>query len=208
MNLIAIECSTNICSVASFKDDCLINVIESDNALSHSKNLPLMFKSIISDFNNLKEDIDCFAISIGPGSFTSLRISLSFVKGLAFGLKKRIIPVPTIESLATSINNNSKYHIVIDSYRDKCFIQEFDGLKYISEPSIRLISDLDEIKSDIYGYSDTISKINQVTPSAILVGQYAINNESNLIKNYNMDDINPIYLSDTEYVKIDDTGSK
>ena len=82
MNLIAIECSTNICSVASFKDACLVNVIESDNALSHSKNLPLMFKSIISDFNNLKEDIDYFAISIGPGSFTSLRISLSFVKGL------------------------------------------------------------------------------------------------------------------------------
>ena len=208
MNLIAIECSTNICSVDSFKNDCLVNVIESDNALSHSKNLPLMFKSIISDFKNIKDDIDCFAISIGPGSFTSLRISLSFVKGLAFGLKKRIIPVPTIESLAISINNNSKYHIIIDSYSDKCFIQEFNGVKYVSEPSIRLISDLEEITSDIYGYSNSVAKFNQVIPSAILVGQYAINNESDLIKNNNMDDINPIYLSDTEYVKIDDTGSK
>ena len=81
-------------------------------------------------------------------------------------------------------------------------------MKYVSEPSIRLISDLEEITSDIYGYSNSVAKFNQVITSAILVGQYAINNESDLIKNNNMDDINPIYLSDTEYVKIDDTGSK
>ena len=46
MNVIAVECSTNICSVASFKDGSLVNVIDSNEAFSHSKNLPLMLSLI------------------------------------------------------------------------------------------------------------------------------------------------------------------
>ena len=128
MNIIAVECSTNICSLASFKDGRLINVIESNEAFSHSKNLPLMFRRISEDFNDYREDLDYFAVSIGPGSFTSLRISLSFIKGLAFGFKSSIIPVPTLESLNFSVNIKDIHYIVIDSYRDKCFIQKFKGL--------------------------------------------------------------------------------
>ena len=208
MNIIAIECSTNICSVASFKDDCLLNVIESQEAFLHSKNLPLMFKSIIRDFDNYKNDIDYFAISIGPGSFTSLRISLSFLKGLAFGLKGRIIPVPTLESLNFSIKDNSRHYIVMDSYRDKCFIQEFKGFEIVGEPSIKSKSDLSNTQSNIYGYSDIVKNSNKIFPSAILVGKYAIRNKSDLLLNSNNNNISPIYLSDSQYIKINDSRSK
>ena len=208
MNIIAIECSTNICSVASFKDDCLLNVIESQEAFLHSKNLPLMFKSIIRDFDNYKNDIDYFAISIGPGSFTSLRISLSFLKGLAFGLKSRIIPVPTLESLNFSIKDNSRHYIVMDSYRDKCFIQEFKGFEIVGEPSIKSKSDLSNTQSNIYGYSDIVKNSNKIFPSAILVGKYAIRNKSDLLLNSNNNNISPIYLSDSQYIKINDSRSK
>ena len=208
MNIIAIECSTNICSVASFKDNSLINVIESDEAFSHSKNLPLMFKSIVCDFNDYKEDIDFFAISIGPGSFTSLRISLSFVKGFTFGLDSKIIPVPTLESLNFSVKDQGEHYIVVDSYRDKCFIQKFDGLKIANEPYIDSISNLANIKSEIYGYSESIQNSHKIVPSSILIGQYAIKNSSNLIQKNKIDDIGPIYLSDSKYVKINDIGSK
>ena len=208
MNIIAIECSTNICSVASFRESCLVNVIESDEAFSHSKNLPLMFKSIASDFNDYKKDIDFFAISIGPGSFTSLRISLSFLKGLAFGLNSRIIPVPTLESLNFSAkHNSSKHYIVMDSYRDKCFIQEFKGETAVNPPYVESTSYLVNIKEELYGYSESIKSSNKIIPSATLIGKYAIENKSNLMQENN-DNINPIYLSDNEYVKIDDTGSK
>ena len=207
MNIIAIECSTNICSVASFKEGSLVNVIESDEAFSHSKNLPLMFKSVASDFNNYKKDIDFFAISIGPGSFTSLRISLSFLKGLAFGLNSRIIPVPTLESLNFSIKHSSKHYIVMDSYRDKCFIQEFEGKIAINPPYVESVSYLVNIKEKLYGYSESIKSSNKIIPSSILIGKYAIENKTNLMQENN-DNINPIYLSDNKYVKIDDTGSK
>ena len=51
MNMIAIECSTKICSVASFQDNVLFNLIETEETHSHSKNLPLLIQTIIKDFN-------------------------------------------------------------------------------------------------------------------------------------------------------------
>ena len=141
MNMIAIEASTKICSVSSFIEDKLINVIETDEVRSHSKNLPLMIKGIIKDFNSVR-DVDIFSVSIGPGSFTSLRISLSLVKGLAFGLKTNIIPVSTLESINFKIKDKDSHYILLDSFKDKCFIQKFKGNKPVSDPYIESIENL------------------------------------------------------------------
>ena len=207
MNIIAVECCTNICSLASFKDGRLINVIESKEAFSHSKNLPLMFRRISQDFNDYRKDLDYFAVSVGPGSFTSLRISLSFIKGLAFGFKSSIIPVPTLESLNFAANIDDIHYIVIDSYRDKCFIQKFKGLEALEDPYIDSLSNLDNLKYEVYGYSSYIKDEKAIFPGSILIGNYAISNKSKFI---NSDDnsINPIYLSENRYVKIDDSKGK
>ena len=91
MNIVSIEASSNICSVSSFKDSNLVNLIETNKDRSHSKNLPIMIKQIMRDFS-AKDKIHAFSVSIGPGSFTSLRISLSLVKGISLILKNNIIP--------------------------------------------------------------------------------------------------------------------
>ena len=207
MNVIAVECSTNICSVASFKDGSLVNVIDSNEAFSHSKNLPLMFKRISQDFNDYRQDLDCFAISIGPGSFTSLRISLSFIKGLAFGLDASIIPVPTLESLNFSTNIEDMHYIAIDSYRDKCFIQKFKGLEPLEEPYIESLSNLSNLKYEVYGYSSFIKDEKIISPSSVLVGRYVIENKTKLINGPERS-INPIYLSENRYIKINDNKGK
>ena len=69
-------------------------------------------------------EIDAIALSIGPGSYTGLRIGLSFAKGLAFSLNKAIIPIDTIESLSNEIND-SNYMVAIHAYSDYYFIQEY-----------------------------------------------------------------------------------
>ena len=209
MNIVAIESSTNICSVSSFKDTHLINVIETEESKIHTKVLPVMIQTIMSDFKNYTE-IDAFAVSIGPGSFTSLRISLSLVKGLAFGLKNNIIPVPTLESLNFSIDNKKDHYIILDSFKDKFFIQKFKGQKPLDLPFIGSIEKLKENKTDIYGYSTKKIKeihLNRIVPNSILIGEYAIKNKIKLLKQYNSE-INPIYLSDNKYIKINDSKSK
>ena len=103
MNIVSVEASSNICSVSSFKNNELINLIETNEDKAHSRNLPIMIKRIIQDFSS-KDRIHAFSISIGPGSFTSLRISLSLVKGISTILKNKIIPVSTFEYLNFQIN--------------------------------------------------------------------------------------------------------
>lgn len=203
MNFIAIECSTSICSMSSFHDNKLINVIDSDDGFNHSESLPIFYKSIAQDFKSKKRNIDYFVISIGPGSFTSLRISLSFVKGLAFANKIPILPVQSLISLNLGATNLKKHYIVIDSYKDKCFIQKFDNHRALSNPSILKISNLKNLKHPVYGFSKNIKKSNYIKPSSLLVGEYIIRNHEALLKKYK-NDITPIYLSNNIYKKMDD----
>ena len=204
MNLIAVEASSHVCSVCSFKSDELVNVIESYEQNTISKNLPMMIQSIMRDFTS-NHKIDSFAISIGPGSFTSLRVSLSIIKGIAFSLKNKIIPINTFDYLNFQINNKKTHYIALSSYKDKCFIQKFNGNKRVGDSYIESIENLKSIKHDIYGTfkENTIdSNINfiKIEPNSIYLGQYAIKNQKQLLKDYNSE-INPVYLSNIEYKK-------
>ena len=203
MNMIAIECSTKICSVASFQDNVLFNLIETEETYSHSKNLPLLVQTIIKDFNE-SNPIDTLAISIGPGSFSSLRISISLAKGLAFGKDIDILGVPTLHSLNFSLTDNRERYIILDSYRDKCFIQRFKGQKPCDSPYIELLENLKKMKLQIYGFSNSLKEPEKIIPSSVLIGKYAIKNRQELLDNK----INPIYLSENKYVKINDSRNK
>ena len=180
-----------------------MNIIDIDDGFNHSKNLPVFYKSILQDFKSKKCNIDYFAISIGPGSFTSLRISLSFVKGLAFAKKIPILPVQSLISLNLGAANLKKHYIVIDSYKDKCFIQKFNNHKPLSSPAILKISNIKNLEHPVYGFSKNIKKTNYIKPSSLLVGEYIVRNHQNILKKYK-NDITPIYLSNNIYKKMDD----
>ncbi len=202
MNIISVEASNNICSVSSFKDNNLINLIETNEDRSHSKNLPIMIQQIMQDFSS-KDRIDAFVISTGPGSFTSLRISLSLVKGISLVLKNNIIPVPTFDYLNFEVDRKDTHYIALSSFKNKCFIQKFDGLESVGEPYITSISSLKSIKEDIYSNfqeADDNKNFIKLMPNSIYLAKYAIKEREKLLKKYN-DDIKPIYLSNVEYEK-------
>ena len=200
--MISIEASSDICSVSSFKDDQLINLIETTQERSHSKNLPIMIKHIIQDFSS-RDKIEAFSISTGPGSFTSLRISLSLIKGMSLVLKNDIIPVPTFDYLNFQIDSKDMHYIALSSFKNKYFIQKFDGMVSVGDPYIESIDNLKNINEDIYsnsqGYNNKI-KFLKIIPNSVYLGKYAIKNREKLSKKYN-DEINPIYLSNVKYEK-------
>ena len=72
------------------------------------------------------EEIDALAISIGPGSFTGLRIGLGFCKGLAYSKGLPIIPVPTMLSLAFALKDREPKNGILHSHSKKVFYQGFD----------------------------------------------------------------------------------
>ena len=121
--ILSIETSTNICSVSLFKSNELLCLKEDTNR-EHSSLLAPFVQQIFNEVNFEINLIDAIALSIGPGSYTGLRIGLSFTKGIAFSLNKPIIPVDTIESLNDEIND-SNYMIAIHAYSNYYFIQEY-----------------------------------------------------------------------------------
>jgi tRNA threonylcarbamoyladenosine biosynthesis protein TsaB len=77
------------------------------------------------------DQLDGIAVSIGPGSFTGLRIGLSVAKGLAFALDKRVIPVPTLHALAQRavdgkiVSNGEFILAALDARRDEVYAEFF-----------------------------------------------------------------------------------
>ena len=100
---LAIETATSVCSVALLKDDRLLAEASEVSVRRHNERLPGMVEEVLALGGVRSSDIDVVAISIGPGSFTGLRVGLSFAKGFAQGVDARVVPVETLDGLALSM---------------------------------------------------------------------------------------------------------
>lgn len=100
MKLLAIETATQICSVALIKDERLIAEIRLNLKNVHAAKLFGLIETVLQHAGWKANDLHGVAVSIGPGSFTGLRIGLSSAKGLALGANLPLIAVPTLEALA------------------------------------------------------------------------------------------------------------
>lgn len=128
MKLIAIETATEICSIAYIDNGKCIDIVEDKIPRQHAEKLPLFYDELVKLTGFTLSEIDAIAVSIGPGSFTGLRIGLSYTKGLAYSHKKPIIPVPTMQSLLHgSGKTNGKIAVMLLSHGNKYFIQQFEG---------------------------------------------------------------------------------
>ncbi len=100
MKLLALETATDVCGVALFEKGQLQTMVEKSIPRRHAERLPLFLEDLKTQHPFKLEALDGIAVSIGPGSFTGLRIGLSFAKGLAFSHNLPLIPVPTLMTLA------------------------------------------------------------------------------------------------------------
>ena len=104
MKILAIDTSGPNCSVSILENNSVLGDFTIHNEITHSQNLVPMIEQV-QRFTNLDlNDIDIFACSIGPGSFTGLRIGLATIKGFAISLQKKVIGVPTLLSLAYNVS--------------------------------------------------------------------------------------------------------
>lgn len=101
--MLAIETSTMVGGVAIMDDDNLIAESRINVKVTHSERLMGAIDHMLMQSGLKIDDIDVFAIAIGPGSFTGLRVGLSTVKGLVYATGKRLVSVSTLEAFAWNI---------------------------------------------------------------------------------------------------------
>ena len=99
MKILALDSTAKTSTVAVLENDSLLGLYSVNIQNTHSETLLPMVKSILGSLKLTNEDIDAYAVSEGPGSFTGVRIGVATIKGLAFGREKPCVGVSTIEAL-------------------------------------------------------------------------------------------------------------
>ena len=103
MKILAVDSSSLAASCAILEDRRLVGEFYIDAHLTHSQTLMPMIDALLKSTQTTLEEIDLFAVSCGPGSFTGLRIGIACVKGLAYGTGKPCAPVSTLEGLCRNL---------------------------------------------------------------------------------------------------------
>ena len=133
--ILALETSSSICSVAITHNDEILSMEEKDVMRKHAELLPDLTKISLNNINKTLDDIDAIAISIGPGSFTGLRIGLGFSKGIAYAKNLPIIPIPSMLSLAYSLRKYEPRQGILHSHARNIFFQTFRWKNNIPFPN-------------------------------------------------------------------------
>jgi tRNA threonylcarbamoyladenosine biosynthesis protein TsaB len=100
LRILALDTATRTCSVALVRDGEVLAERSERGAANHAATLPQLVADVLDEAGERLTSGDAVAVTIGPGSFTGLRIGLSFAKGLAFASGLRIVGVPTLDALA------------------------------------------------------------------------------------------------------------
>lgn len=105
MKILALDSTAEVCSVALCDDQRLIAEITVNTGNTHSQTLLPAVEQILKISETDIDDIECFACSTGPGSFTGVRIGVATIKGLAYGKNKPCVSVSTLEALAYNLKS-------------------------------------------------------------------------------------------------------
>lgn len=100
MRLLAIDAATKGLGIAVVDDDKLLATASLNVGKTHSQRLLPLIDDLMREGGLDINDIDLVAVTVGPGSFTGLRIGISTAKAIAYALKTKIIGVKTIDALA------------------------------------------------------------------------------------------------------------
>ena len=103
MKLLAVESATLSGGAAILDGDRLLGEITLNIAITHSERLLSAVDRLLADCGLAPADLEGLAVSVGPGSFTGLRVGLATVKGLAMALDLPVAPVPTLDALAARL---------------------------------------------------------------------------------------------------------
>ncbi|MDD5611348.1 MAG: tRNA (adenosine(37)-N6)-threonylcarbamoyltransferase complex dimerization subunit type 1 TsaB, partial [Candidatus Omnitrophica bacterium] len=119
MNILAIDTTTKFLCLGVDKQGKVFQQ-NSDLGTRHSEELIPRIKNLLKKAKLSIQDIDYFACSLGPGSFTGIRIGISTCKGFALGLDKPLLGIPSLDILAKNVSTKEEALVcpLIDARRN------------------------------------------------------------------------------------------
>ena len=207
MKILGVDSSATAASAAVLSDGKLLSVTFSNTGLTHSQTLLPMIDNTLKTAGLTVDDIDCFAVTNGPGSFTGVRIGVSVVKGLSQPLNKSCMAVSTLEAIAKPLENSGVYAVsVMDARCNQVYTAQFD-----CENGFSRVTDDDALSIEALG--EQLKSVNKIK---ILIGDGALlcyNKMKDVVKDIELAPLNIRYQSASSvaliaydnYVKLGDS---
>lgn len=161
-NILNIETSTDVCSVALTSEGQVLDHRENYEGQTHATLLSQYVKEMLDYARSRELKLDAIAVSIGPGSYTGLRIGLSEAKGLAFGLQVPLIGVNTLQLMTVSTMFNH----------------------FIEEDKVLYVPMIDARRMEVYTAAYTPALEAVVEPQAMILDEHSF--ESQLEQGYTL----------------------
>lgn len=149
MIILGVDTSALAAGAAIVKDGKLISETYINTGLTHSQTMLTLIDSALNMVDMTIDDVDAFAVSAGPGSFTGIRIGVSAIKGLCFAENKSCFAVSTLEALANCADIDG--FVICPVMDARCMqvytalFEKLDGeIRRITEDSPKTLEELSE----------------------------------------------------------------
>lgn len=127
MIILATDSTAKVVTAALCRDEELLGIHTSHGEATHSETLLPAIAALLEKNGMTAADIDMFALSRGPGSFTGVRIGAAVIKGLAFGREKPCVGVSSVEALSRNLRGADGIVCpVMDARRGEVYNALFD----------------------------------------------------------------------------------
>lgn len=167
MNIIAIDSSGLVATVAVATEDTIIAEYTVNHKKTHSQTLLPMLDEVTKMIGLELDTVDAIAVAAGPGSFTGLRIGSATAKGLGLALKKPIIEVPTVDALAMNMWGTTDVICpIMDARRSQVYtgIYEFDASGELNVLREKFAEDIDIVVSMINDIGRSVTFLGDGVP--------------------------------------------
>ncbi len=136
MIVLALDTSLAACQCAVVSEGAALAVTSEAMVRGHQERLAGMVEETLARAGVSLGAVDLIAVTLGPGSFTGLRVGLAFAKGLSFALARPLAGVGSLEALAASVAPDGLQAAVIDAGRGRIYLQLFEGGASLGPPQI------------------------------------------------------------------------
>lgn len=157
MLILALDSTATVATAAICEDDTVLAAETVSCGLKHSETLLPLIETLLARSNKKIADVDLFSCTVGPGSFTGVRIGAATVKGLAFG-GKACVGVSTLEALAYNLRGQTGIiSPVMDARRGQLYNALF---RWENDTLVRLTPDrvimIDELEKELVVMQETV----------------------------------------------------
>lgn len=196
MNCLAIDTSGNHLTVLLIKGEEVYESHVNNAFCKHSVTLMPEIEKILLKTDTKLSDIDVFCASVGPGSFTGIRIGVSTVKALAYSCKKKVLGVTSFLSLAYNSDENEVLS-VIDAKHENYYVCGFEDKKISLNPCFLTVEEIKELSKKYQVVCDGDVEIPHLKGDYKIGFYKAVKNSLNNAT-FNVEELVPLYVKKSQ----------